>query len=158
MRVLITGSADGLGRMAAQRLSGQGHEVVLHARNRLRARDAKESVAGARDVVIGDLSNVSEMRDVAEQVNALGKFDAVIHNAAVGYREPRIETIDGLEHVFAINVLAPYVLTALIARPKRLVYLSSGMHRGGSADLSDLQWHKRPWDGSQAYSDSKLYD
>jgi NAD(P)-dependent dehydrogenase (short-subunit alcohol dehydrogenase family) len=158
MRVLITGSADGLGRMAAQRLSGQGHEVVLHARNRLRARDAKESVAGARDVVIGDLSNVSEMRDVAEQVNALGKFDAVIHNAAVGYREPRIETIDGLEHVFAINVLAPYVLTALIARPKRLVYLSSGMHRGGSADLSDLQWRKRPWDGSQAYSDSKLYD
>jgi NAD(P)-dependent dehydrogenase (short-subunit alcohol dehydrogenase family) len=60
--------------------------------------------------------------------------------------------------VFAINVLAPYVLTALMARPDRLVYLSSGMHRGGRPDFGDLQWTRRRWNGSQAYSDSKLLD
>ena len=87
-----------------------------------------------------------------------GPFDAVIHNAAVGYREPRLETADGLEHVFAINVLAPYLLTALIERPRRLVFLSSGMHRRGEADLADLQWRRRPWDGTQAYANSKLLD
>jgi hypothetical protein len=58
--------------------------------------------------------------------------------------------------VFAVNVLAPYLLTALIDPPARLVYLSSGMHRGGAADLSDPQWARRHWNGAQAYSDSKL--
>jgi NAD(P)-dependent dehydrogenase (short-subunit alcohol dehydrogenase family) len=66
--------------------------------------------------------------------------------------------VDGLCHVFAVNVLAPYVLTALMAPPGRLVYLSSGMHRAGDPDLSDLQWERRQWAGSQAYSDSKLFD
>jgi NAD(P)-dependent dehydrogenase (short-subunit alcohol dehydrogenase family) len=99
------------------------------------------------------------VRSVAEQANALGPFDAVIHNVAVGYQEPRrIRTEDGFAHVFAVNVLAPYLLTALMDRPRRLVYLSSGMHRGGSPDLSDLQWERRRWSGSQAYSDSKLWD
>ena len=99
------------------------------------------------------------MREVAEQANVLGKYHAVIHNAGIGYREPRrIATVDGLSHVFAINVLAPYLVTALMTPPDRLVYLSSGMHRGGSPDLSDLQWERRPWNGSQAYADSKLFD
>jgi NAD(P)-dependent dehydrogenase (short-subunit alcohol dehydrogenase family) len=156
--VLVTGSSDGLGLMAAQRLVAEGHEVVLHARNEERARDARAAVPQAREVLIGDLSSIAEMRAVAEQANASGHFDAVIHNAGVGYRERRIETVDGLEHVFAINVLAPYVLTALIERPRRLVYLSSGLHRSGDADLSDLQWRQRAWNGSQAYADSKLFD
>jgi NAD(P)-dependent dehydrogenase (short-subunit alcohol dehydrogenase family) len=83
----------------------------------------------------------------------------VIHNVGIGYREPRrIETVDGLEHVFAINVLAPYLLTALITPPDRLIYLSSGMHRGGDPSLKDLHWNRRPWNGSQAYADSKLLD
>ena len=83
----------------------------------------------------------------------------MIHNAGVGYREPgAIETVDGLSHVFAINVLAPYLLTALIARPRRLVYLSSGMHKSGNPDLVDLQWAGRRWNGAQAYADSKLFD
>ena len=98
------------------------------------------------------------MHATAEQANAAGPFDAVIHNAAVGYRVPRLETADGLEHVFAINVLAPYLLTALIEPPRRLIYLSSGMHRRGEADLTDLQWRRRPWDGTQAYANSKLLD
>jgi NAD(P)-dependent dehydrogenase (short-subunit alcohol dehydrogenase family) len=96
---------------------------------------------------------------VAEQVNGLGLFDAVIHNAAIGYREPwRIATEDGLPQVFAVNTLAPYILTALIKKPKRLVYLSSGLHRNGDASLKDLEWEHRPWQGQQAYSDSKLHD
>jgi NAD(P)-dependent dehydrogenase (short-subunit alcohol dehydrogenase family) len=157
-RILITGSADGRGQMAAQRLVASDHEVVLHARNPDRARQAREAVPGARDLVVGDLSSIAETRAVAEQANALGPFDAVIHNAGVGYRESRVETVDGLEHVFAINVLAPYLLTALIHRPHRLIYLSSGMHRGGDPSLADLQWRQRRWNGSQAYSDSKLFD
>jgi NAD(P)-dependent dehydrogenase (short-subunit alcohol dehydrogenase family) len=157
-RVLITGSSDGLGLLAAQRLADQGHSVVLHARSDARANDARAAMPEAAAVVVGDLSSIAATREVAEQANALGRFDAVIHNAGVGYREPRRETEDGLEHVFAINVLAPYLLTALIDRPKRLIYLSSGMHRRGTARLNDLQWTARPWDGAQAYADSKLLD
>jgi NAD(P)-dependent dehydrogenase (short-subunit alcohol dehydrogenase family) len=99
------------------------------------------------------------MRQVAEQADASGRFDAIIHNAGVGYREVRrVETPDGLGQVFAVNVLAPYLLTCLIDRPDRLVYLSSGMHRGGNPDLDDPQWARRRWNGAQAYSDSKLFD
>jgi len=158
-RVFITGSSDGLGKMAAQLLIEQGHKVVFHARNEARGREAMSAVAGAETVVLGDLSSIRQMRKIAEQVNALGVFDAVIHNAAVGYQEPRkIVTEDGLPHVFAVNTLAPYILTALIARPKRLVYLSSGLHQSGDASLNDLAWEQRPWRGLQAYSDSKLHD
>jgi NAD(P)-dependent dehydrogenase (short-subunit alcohol dehydrogenase family) len=157
-RVFITGSADGLGQMAAQRLVASGHDVVLHARSRERARQAIEAVPGARDALVGDLSSIVETRALAEQANAAGPFDAVIHNAGVGYREPRVETVDGLEHVFAINVLATYLLTALIERPRRLIYVSSGMRHSGDPNLADLQWRQRPWDGAQAYSDSKLFD
>jgi NAD(P)-dependent dehydrogenase (short-subunit alcohol dehydrogenase family) len=94
----------------------------------------------------------------AEQVNALSSFDAVIHNAGIGYREPRrIATEDGLPHVIAVSTLAPYILTALIQEPKRLVYLSSGLHKSGDASLKDLAWERRPWQGQQAYSDTKLH-
>ncbi len=157
-KVLITGSADGLGQMAAERLVADGHDVVLHARSAERARDALRGVPGSRTALVGDLSSIEQTRGVADQANADGPFDAVIHNAAVGYREQRIETVDGLAHVFAINVLTPYLLTALIEPPSRLVYLGSGMHRGGDPDLSDLQWRSRRWNGAQAYSDSKLFD
>src|SRR3989449_680592 len=157
-KVLVTGSSDGLGLMAAQRLLAAGHEVVLHGRNSGRARDAQTAAPKARGVVVGDLASIAETRALAEQANRLGPFDAVIHNAGVGDRERRIETFDGLEHIFAINALAPYLLTALIQPPKRLIYLSSGMHFGGEPDLTDLQWKRRRWNGSQAYSDSKLFD
>jgi NAD(P)-dependent dehydrogenase (short-subunit alcohol dehydrogenase family) len=96
---------------------------------------------------------------LAEQANALGAFDAIIHNAGVGYQErTRSSTVDGLPRVFAVNTLAPYILTALILKPGRLVYLGSGMHRSGDPTLRDLAWKTRRWDGSQAYSDSKLHD
>jgi NAD(P)-dependent dehydrogenase (short-subunit alcohol dehydrogenase family) len=157
-KVLITGSSDGLGKMAAQRLVAGGHDVILHARNDDRARYAMKRAPGARQVLIGDLSSIAEIRAVAGQANAAGPFDAIIHNAGVGYRESRVETVDGLEHVFVINALAPYLLTALIKPPKRLIYVSSGMHRGGESDLTDLQWQRRRWNGAQAYSNSKLFD
>ena len=158
-RIFITGSTTGLGLMAAQLLAEQGQQVVLHARDKARAGDAQRALPAAQAVVVGDLASIAATRRVAEQVNALGPVDAVIHNAGVGYREARrIATPDGLPHVFAINTLAPYILTALIERPARLVYLSSGMHRGASADLADLLWEKRRWQGAEAYAESKLHD
>src|ERR1700730_551046 len=151
-RIFVPGSADGLGKMAAQLLIDQGHQVVLHARNKPRAQEALAAVPGAETVAVGDVASIAQTRDVAEQVNRLGPLEAVIHNVAVGYREPRrIQTEDGLPHVFAINTLAPYLLTALIHRPKRLIYLSSGLHRSGDLSLEDLAWESRPWQGAAAY-------
>ncbi len=157
-RVFVTGSADGLGLMAAASLLEGGHEVVLHARNPERAGDTRKRLAGAKAVVVGDLASLAQTRALAEQANRLGPFDAVIHNAGVGYQEPRIQTEDGLPRVFEVNVLSFYVLTALVAKPKRLVYLTSGMHRGADSSLDDVDWTKRRWRGSAAYSESKLYD
>src|SRR5580692_7790893 len=118
-RVLITGSTEGLGLMAARLLADDGHSVTLHARSAARAEDARAALPAARNVIVGDLASIAGMRQVAEQA----------------------------------NVLAPYLLTGLIERPGRLVYLSSGMHRGGDPGLSDPQWEHRRWNGAQAYSD-----
>ncbi len=158
-RVFITGSSDGLGRMAAQLLVERGHSVVLHARNEQRGADAMAAVPGAETVLLGDLTSIAQTRTLAASVNALGSFDAVIHNAAIGFREPRrITTEDGLAHVFAANTLAPYILTALIDRPKRLVYVSSELHRRGDVGLDDLNCERRTWRGNQAYSETKYHD
>jgi NAD(P)-dependent dehydrogenase (short-subunit alcohol dehydrogenase family) len=158
-KVFVSGSSTGLGLMTARLLVEQGHEVVLHGRTAARSADARRELTQALDVVTGDLSTVRGAREVAEQVNRLGRFDAVIHNAGIGYREPkRVETQDGVPEVFATNVLASFVLTALIERPARLVYLSSGMHHDAVANLEDLAWTRRRWSGSTAYAESKLYD
>ena len=158
-RVFITGSSDGLGRNAAKLLVEQGHAVVLHARDEARARDAMAAVPSAEQVLVGDFASLAQVRRLAEDANALGTFDAVIHNAAVGYREKRkFESEDGFSHVFAINTLAPYVLTALMRPPSRLVFVSSELHRRGWPGLDDLDWKRRPWNGTQAYSDTKLHD
>jgi len=158
-RIFITGSSTGLGLMAARLLVEQGHRVALHGRDQARAEDARKALPEAEAAVVGDLSSIAETRALAEQVNQLGRFDAVIHNAGVGYRESRrVETEDGLPEVFAVNALAPFILTALIERSKRLVYLSSGMHRGAAANIDDLAWKKRAWRGAEAYAESKLHD
>ena len=116
-------------------------------------------VKGAESVVTGDLSSISETKNVAEQVNALGLFDAVIHNAGTGYgNSDRVQTIDGLSQVFTVNSLAPYILTCLVKTPGRLVYTSSGLHKNGDPSLKDLGWNTRSWDGIKAYSDSKLHN
>jgi NAD(P)-dependent dehydrogenase (short-subunit alcohol dehydrogenase family) len=158
-RVFISGSADGLGRMAGEWLLQHGHQVTFHARSQKRADELKRKVAAATDIVTGDVSTLAAMRAVADQVNHIGAHDAVIHNVAIGYREPhRAETEDGILEVFAVNTLAPYLLTALIEKPKRLVFLSSGLHSSGNPDVSDLEWRHKRWNGMQAYSDTKLQD
>jgi len=158
-RVFISGSADGLGRLAGEWLLGHGHQVTFHTRSHQRADELKRKVEGATDIVTGDVSTLAAMHAVAEQVNRIGVHDAVIHNVAIGYREPhRAQTEDGILEIFAVNTLAPYLLTALIEKPKRLVFLSSGLHSSGNSDVGDLQWEKRRWNGMQAYSDTKLQD
>ena len=144
-RIFITGSADGLGQLAAEALIARGHRVVLHARNEKRRREALNNVPGAEGVVTADLSNVGETKQLASKVNDLGEFGAVIHNAGV-YNA-------SAEEVFAVNTLAPYVLTCLIRRPKRLIYLSSDMHLQGRSKLDSF----KTGTGRITYSDSKLH-
>jgi NAD(P)-dependent dehydrogenase (short-subunit alcohol dehydrogenase family) len=145
-RVFITGSADGLGRLAAQTLLDGGHEVVVHARNHDRLTAMRDLVDRGAAAVVGDLADLDQTRAIAGQVNDLGRMDAVIHNAGV---------YDAGPHMLPVNVVAPYVLTALIDRPQRLVYVSSGMHRGGRPSVVDRDWSGRRRTGS--YSDSKLF-
>lgn len=144
-RIFITGSADGLGHLAAKALIQQGHQVVLHARNAERERDAIRKIPEAETVVTGDLSNIGETKNLADEVNRLGPFDAVIHNAGVYQASAK--------NIFAVNILAPYILTCLVQKPKRLIYLSSGMHSYGRAKLD----HFKTESSRITYSDSKLY-
>jgi NAD(P)-dependent dehydrogenase (short-subunit alcohol dehydrogenase family) len=144
-RIFITGSADGLGQLTAKMLIEQGHQVVLHARNEARGRDALGKTKGAENVLIGDLSRTEETKKLADKVNALGSFDAVIHNAGV-YRVPP-------NQIFAVNTLAPYILTCLIQKPKRLIYLGSGMHLQGHPSLDNFTSNTSRIN----YSDSKLH-
>ena len=144
-RIFITGSADGLGQLTASALVAQRHQVVLHARNEKRGREALDKVPGAETVLTADLANILETKQLAAKVNALGKFDAVIHNAGV-YQV-------AAEEILTVNTLAPYILTCLIEKPRRLIYLSSGMHLGGSAKLESLETSV----SRITYSDSKLH-
>lgn len=156
-RIFITGSTDGLGRDAAATLIGEGHKVVLHARSKERAAALDDLAPRAAGVVIGDLASAAQTRSLADQVNELGRMDAVIHNAGIFRESARGQTPEGHAKVLAVNVLAPYLLTGLIERPDRLIYLSSSMHFGGEGSLRDIDWKERPWDTFRAYSESKLY-
>lgn len=155
--VFITGSTDGLGRAAAQSLLDDGHQVVLHARSKDRAATVSGLASCSTGIVIGDLRSAAETKAIADQVNAIGRMDAVIHNAGIYTERTRGSTPEGHAGIFAVNALAPYILTALIDRPTRLVYLSSGLHRGGEGSLDDLDWTKRRWDSARAYAESKLH-
>ena len=144
-RIFITGSADGLGQLAAKALIAQGHQVVLHARSEKRGHEALDKTRGAESVVTADIGNIDDTKQLASKVNALGKFDAVIHNAGV-YRA-------SAEDIFNVNTLAPYILTCLIQSPKRLIYLSSGMHMQGRSKLESFNTQV----SRITYSDSKLH-
>jgi NAD(P)-dependent dehydrogenase (short-subunit alcohol dehydrogenase family) len=156
-RIFITGSTDGLGRAAAGVLMGEGHDVVLHARTRERAAALGDLAPDAARVVIGDLSSAAQTRELADQVNGIGRMDAVIHNAGIYLEPSRSTTAEGHAKTLAVNTLAPYMLTALIDRPDRLIYLSSGMHHAGAGSLRDIDWTGRRWNAAQAYSESKLH-
>lgn len=144
-RVFVTGSAEGLGHETARTLLNQGHEVVVHVRSKARLPAVRPLMDQGARVAIGDLSDIMQVRDLANQVNDIGPMDAVVHNAGVASGAP----------VLVVNVVAPYLLTAMIQRPRRLIYLSSSMHRGGQASLAGMDWSGRTVTGS--YSDSKLF-
>ncbi|WP_262000991.1 SDR family NAD(P)-dependent oxidoreductase [Microbacterium sp. Mcb102] len=134
--ILVTGASTGLGLATAQDLSDQGHDVVVHARTSTRVPSGDW-----RGAVAADLSDLDATRALALEVDAFGHFDAVVHNA--GALQP--------PDAARVNTIAPYVLTMLMRPPRRLVYLSSSMHRGGTTDLRGLT------DGTASYSDSKLW-
>lgn len=156
-RIFITGSTEGLGRDAASTLIDEGHQVVLHARSKERTAALKDLAPRAAGLVIGDLTSAAQTRGLADQVNKIGRMDAVIHNAGIFRESSRGQTPEGHAKVLAVNVLAPYLLTGVIDRPDRLIYLSSSMHYSGEGPLSDIDWKDRPWDTYRAYSESKLY-
>ena len=156
--ILITGSTDGFGLEAARQLVDRNHTVYLHARNQQRAEDAKASCPGAAGVFIADLTNLAQTRKLAEEANATGAFDVVIMNAGL-FRGPIRKTPDtGVPALTFVNVLAPYILTCLLNRPKRLVYISSVLHLQAKTDLKDIWWFEHGeagWNDFQAYCDSK---
>lgn len=153
-RIFITGSSDGIGLAAAQRLTEHGHKVVLHARNPQRASDAKAAVPKAEGCVIADLKSISEIKQLAKDADAMGPYDTIIHNAGIGYGATASTeiTADGVSAVYSVNTLAPYILTCLMARPKaRLMFMSSDGHLRGNADLHNITL-------SDSYDDSKAHD
>ena len=157
-RIFITGSSQGIGTECGRQLTALGHDVVLHGRDEARSAAALAAVPDAVAVVTGDLASLAGTSEVAAQANELGPFDAVIHNAGIGGGAPeRTVTDDGLELIFQVNAVAPYVLTCLMPVSPRMVYLTSGLENQGRWHPDDLQWTHREWNGMQAYSDSKLH-
>lgn len=140
-KILITGSSTGLGALAAEELLAQNNDVVLHARNQERAKDALDRNPSASGVLIGDLSKLSDVHSIAQQANQMGHFDSIIHNAGVDSNDSLLTS--------TVNIMAPYMLTKLIDRPNRLIYVSSGMHRGAALNIENL-------DSTVDYSGSKL--
>ncbi|MCA4135408.1 SDR family NAD(P)-dependent oxidoreductase [Arthrobacter sp. M4] len=144
-RVLVTGSSDGLGRAAAKALLDDGHSVVVHSRTSARLAAVQDLLDRGAEAVVGDLGSLDEVRGLVQQANALGRFDAVIHNAGV----------IGGSSLLPVNVVAPFVLTAEMDRPDRLIYLSSSMHHGGRPDIAGVDWSGGQ--ESRSYADSKLF-
>ncbi|KAJ9137893.1 Short-chain dehydrogenase [Pleurostoma richardsiae] len=149
-RFFITGSSDGLGSLTAKRLVAQGHKVVLHARSEQRAADAAAACPGAEAVLVADLSSINETKKLAAEADKLGPYDGVMHNAGLYLGYEKVPGRSGLPSLFTVNTVAPYVLTCLMSKPRRLVFVSSGLHRAGQPRLDDL-----PGSG---YNDSKLQD
>jgi NAD(P)-dependent dehydrogenase (short-subunit alcohol dehydrogenase family) len=143
-RIFITGSTDGLGLATAETLLRDGHEVIVHARSSRRLPAVQHLLDRGAQSVVGDLAVLADVRQLAADANGIGGIDAVIHNAGV---------LSGAA-LLPVNVVAPYLLTALMPGPRRLVYLSSGMHRGGDAGLAGLDWAGRTTTAS--YSTTKL--
>ena len=144
MRILVTGSADGLGRAAADALLSAGHDVVVHARSHHRAATLAPLIDRGADLVVGDFGDRDAVRRIAAELNAGDPLSSVIHNAGVV----------GGRAVMPVNVVAPYLLTALLDGPQRHIYLSSGDHFAGRPSLSGVDWQG---DAPGSYADSKLY-
>lgn len=151
-RIIVTGSADGIGALAAKQLTSRGHEVYLHARSASRAKDAMQNCPKAQKCFVADLSSLSEAKKFAEEINGLGSVDCIVHNAGVMHGVSGKKAAEGdYGLLFATNTLAPYVLTSLVAgRSKRYVFLGSQLHSSGDGSLKNLS--------QCGYGDSKLHD
>ena len=164
---LVTGATDGIGRQTALELSRLGVKVLVHGRTEKRAREAcgaltKSQRNGDFVPVWGDFSALDEVRTLAGQVRELAPtVDVLVNNAGVFMTERRLSR-DGFELTFAVNHLAPFLLTHLLldglkaAAQGRVVNVSSVAHSRGRVDLKDLQSESGPWDGYRAYASSKL--
>ena len=163
--VLVTGGTAGIGRATALGLAAMGAHLAIAGRDRPRAdglaREINAVGGGNVNVFVADLSSQSEVRRLADQVlQRLSRIDVLVNNAG-GYRNTRHITADGLERTFAINHLAPLLLTSLLldrlkqSVPARVVTVSSNMQAIGRIDFDDLQG-ERSYSGARAYNQSKL--
>ena len=155
--ICLTGSTDGIGLAAARTLLADGHRVLVHARSQARGRPVVDALSGDVDLVVGDLASLRDVRALAERLRA-EPLDVLAHNAGVWVRDdtPRI-TADGFETTFAVNVLAPHLLTSLLAGhlSGRLLWLGSGMAVPGRPKPTALGGERET---RQAYADSKACD
>ena len=162
--VLVTGGSGGIGLATAAGLAQLGARVGLVGRDAARSEAAAERLRGAGgqvDVFVADMSSQREVRRLADEVlTAYPRLDVLVNNVG-GYWATRHSTVDGLEHTFAVNHLAPFLLTNLLldrlraSAPARVVTVSSGAHARGSIDFEDLQG-QRVYSGERAYNQSKL--
>jgi len=164
--VLITGGTGGIGRATAIRLASMGAQVGVTGRNTGRAQRAAAEIAsesgnGAVDAFGADMSSQAEVRRLADEVlAAYPRLDVLINNVG-GFWSHRHVTADGLEHTFALNHLAPFLLTSLLlerllaSAPARIVTVSSGAQSMGEIDFDDLMG-ERKYSGQHAYNQSKL--
>jgi retinol dehydrogenase-14 len=162
--VLITGGTGGIGKATALGLARMGAHVAITGRDRGRSDAAAReirSVGGQVDVFVADLSSQRQLRELAEKVlELLPEIDVLVNNVG-GYWNTRHVTEDGCERTFAVNHLAPFLLTNLLLermqrRPgARVVTVSSNAHTAGRIDFDDLQG-ERSYSGARAYNQSKL--
>jgi retinol dehydrogenase 14 len=163
--VLITGASGGIGRATAVGLATMGAHLAITGRDRGRTAGAADEIraagGGQVDVFVADLSAQSEVRRLAGEVlQHLPSIDVLVNNVG-GYWNTRHVTADGLERTFALNHLAPFLLTNLLldrlqqSVPARVVTVSSNAHAQGRIDFDDLQG-ERSYSGARAYSQSKL--
>jgi NAD(P)-dependent dehydrogenase (short-subunit alcohol dehydrogenase family) len=164
--VVVTGGTGGIGLATAAGLAGLGARVGIVGRDRERARAAAEKIRGRHpgavvDVFVADLSAQAEVRRLADDVlAAYPRLDVLVNNVG-GFWAHRHATADGLERTFAVNHLAPFLLTNLLrerlaaSAPARIVTVSSRAHALGRLDFEDLQG-QHSYSGSRAYNQSKL--
>ncbi|MDR1824762.1 MAG: SDR family NAD(P)-dependent oxidoreductase [Bifidobacteriaceae bacterium] len=155
--ILVTGSSDGIGAQTARNLAVQGHAVVAHARSVARAEAARAVLPPGMPIVIGDLSLQSEVRSLAEQASRLGRIGVIVHAAGTAAGPARTVTRDGVETTFAVNTLAPHLLTKLLSpsAPSRVVFVASDSFRHSRLDLTDIEL-LHGWSPALAYANSKL--
>jgi retinol dehydrogenase 14 len=163
--VLVTGGTAGIGRATALGLARMGAHLAICGRDRESTEGAAGEIraagGGQVEVFVADLSSQSQVRRLADEVlQRLSRIDVLVNNVG-GYWNTRHVTADGLERTFALNHLAPFLLTNLLwdrlsnSAPARVVTVASNAHAQGRIDFDDLQG-ERSYSGARAYSQSKL--